>query len=114
MGPAGGFALKEKRKQQAITCSRDQVPTLDDCIVVSSKCNANGENGRNTLLIIQTRSTDFTVKKIEVFNIADERIRLTTREQCLNRHVLQEIAKNASGTTEMTDSYQKSSVLCLH
>jgi hypothetical protein len=83
--PPRKFALRAERKQQAISCNSDEGPVFGGGIGVSDNCNAN----RDSFTWIGTRWGDrvyandttfesfltgaeyFTVKEINVFEIAD-------------------------------------------
>jgi hypothetical protein len=79
--PARKFVLKAEAKDYAIICDSSDSPNFN-LIWVADNCSANTNSGsflggsyaNNTGLdgrIILTVSDDFTVKEIEVFEIAD-------------------------------------------
>jgi hypothetical protein len=80
--PARKFVLKAEVKDGAIDCSSAWGPCFGDDIGVFDNCNANADNGsdlggsyaNDTGLrgeTVLTGSYNFTVKEIEVFEIAD-------------------------------------------
>jgi hypothetical protein len=83
--PPRKFPLKAERKQDAIYCDSERGPRFGNCIYVSDNCNANrnshtriGNDWGDRVYANDTAFKDFftgafnfTVKEIEVFEIAD-------------------------------------------
>jgi hypothetical protein len=83
--PPRKFALRAEKKQFAISCKSTRSPVFPGCIVVSDNCNANSDSythiGTRWSDRVYSNDTDFeyfltgaeefTVKEIEVFEIAD-------------------------------------------
>jgi hypothetical protein len=104
------FALRAEWKKHAIFCSSGSGPVFrDSCICVSDNCNRNTNsstvhfditydsvNGEREADFL-TGAQKFTVKEIEVFEIADSTALPANREKCANGCLLQKITRNAGG-----------------
>jgi hypothetical protein len=110
--PPRKFVLKAERKQYAMYWNSTRCAVLgSDCeLLVSDNCNTNtesytkiGTRWSNTTYENDTTFEDFftgakkfTVKEIEVFEIADETALPADVEKCANGRLFQERVRNAS------------------